>query len=266
MILFGNQGGDEMRGDINLAGRQAFVTGGARGLGRRIAERLDAAGAGIAIMDHPDALAAVDDLPADWATAALDLTAVNAEEALTTAIDGLDQLDILIANAGVVPPWRRVAELDLVEWERVFRINVTGMAMALKAAVPGLIASEHGVAVLMASINAYRAHPRQILYTASKHAVLGLMRAAALDLGRKGVRVNALAPGPIATDALRERVAARHVAGGPPLDETFAALADETALGRMATEDDVANAALYLASDLSAAVTGKLLPVESGLV
>jgi len=254
-----------MRSDIDLKGRQAFVTGGARGLGRRIAERLDAAGSGIAIMDHPDALAAAGSLPADWATAAVDLAAENAEEALTAAIDGLDQLDILIANAGVVPPWRGVAELDLIEWERVFRINVTGIAMSLKAAASGLAASDHGAAVLMASINAYRAHPEQILYTASKHAVLGLMRAAALDLGRKGVRVNALAPGPIATDALKTRVTTRHAAGGPSPDEAFAALADETALGRMATEDDVADAALYLASDLAAGVTGTLLPVECGL-
>lgn len=254
-----------MRGDIDLKGRQAFVTGGARGLGRRIAERLDAAGARIAITDHPDALADARDMDGEWATAAVDLAAENAEEALAAAIGGLDRLDILIANAGVVPPWRGVFELDLVEWERVFRINVTGIAMALKAAAPRLAASGHGSAVLMASINAYRAHPQQILYTASKHAVLGLMRAAALDLGRSGVRVNALAPGPIATDALKARVAARHAAGGPSPDKAFATLTDETALGRMATEDDVADAALYLASDLSSAVTGTLLPVECGL-
>ena len=92
------------------------------------------------------------------------------------------------------------------------------------------------------------------------------MRAAALDLGRSGVRVNALAPGPIATEALQSRIAHRHETGGPAPDDAFQALADETALGRIATEDDVADAALYLASDLSGAVTGTLLPVESGLV
>ncbi|MGI9420288.1 MAG: SDR family NAD(P)-dependent oxidoreductase [Geminicoccaceae bacterium] len=254
-----------MRGDIDLTGRQAFVTGGTRGLGRRIAKRLDAAGACIAITDHPKALAAASNLPRNWESVAVDLTAANAEEALAAAIGGLDRLDILIANAGVVPPWRGVFELDLVEWERVFRINVTGIAMVLKTAAPRLAESGHGSAVLMASINAYRAHPQQILYTATKHAVLGLMRAAALDLGRSGVRVNALAPGPIATDALKTRVETRHTAGGPSPDEAFATLAGETALGRIATEDDVADTALYLASDLSRAVTGTLLPVECGL-
>ena len=248
----------------NLAGRQAFITGGARGLGRRIAERLAAAGAEIAITDHPGALAGAT-LPAGWRVSPQDLLAADAEAGLAAAVAGLERLDILVANAGVVPPWRRVGELDLAEWERVFRINVTGMAMALKAAAPALAASGHGSVVLMASINAYRAHPAQVLYSSCKHAVLGLMRAAALDLGRAGTRVNALAPGPVATEALRDRVASRHRSGGPEPAAVYAGFARETALGRMTTADDVADAALYLASDLSGAVTGTLLPVECGL-
>ena len=249
----------------DLKGRQAFVTGGARGLGRRIADRLSEAGAAIAITDHPDAIEEAD-LPSDWQSKPQDILSADAEAGLVAAIGQLGKLDILVANAGAVPPWRGVAALDMDEWDSVFRINVTGMAMALKAAAPMLGQSQNGTAVLMASINSYRAHPSQILYSASKHAVLGLMRAAALDLGRSGVRVNALAPGPIATEALQSRIAMRHEAGGPALGEALQALAEETALGRMATADDVADAALYLASDLSQAVTGTLLPVESGLV
>ncbi len=250
---------------IDLKGLQAFVTGGARGLGRRIAERLDESGATIAITDHPAALKATE-LPSGWKSTPQDILSADAEAGLASAISDLNRLDILVANAGVVPPWRGIASLDMDEWERVFRINVAGMAMALKAAAPLLAESRNGSVVLMASINAYRAHPSQVLYSASKHAVLGLMRAAALDLGRSGVRVNALAPGPIATDALQWRVANRHEAGGPAPDKAFQALAEETALGRMATANDVADAALYLASELSGAVTGTLLPVESGLV
>lgn len=254
-----------MTHQVNIAGRRAFVTGGARGLGRRIAERLAQAGAQVAVTDHPDALAAAA-LPPDWKATAIDLCDPGAEGALADAAADLERLDILIANAGVVPPWRGVAELDIAEWEWAFRINVTGMAMALKAAAPALAQSDRGAAVLMASINAYRAHPSQILYSSTKHAVLGLMRAAALDLGRSGVRVNALAPGPIATKALVSRVETRHAAGGPAPDVALSELAAETALGRMATEDDVADAALYLASNMSGAVTGSLLPVECGLV
>jgi NAD(P)-dependent dehydrogenase (short-subunit alcohol dehydrogenase family) len=92
------------------------------------------------------------------------------------------------------------------------------------------------------------------------------MRAAALDLGRDGTRVNALAPGAIATKALLGRVSARHAGGGQSPEEALSALSAETALGRMATEQDVANVAHFLASDASAGMTGSVFPVEAGLV
>lgn len=249
---------------IDLSGRRALVTGGSRGLGLAIARRLSRANASIAVIDHPDALSKAD-LPDNWITAPVDLAGACAESDFARAAGMLDQIDILVANAGVVPVWRTTSELDLDEWERVFRINVAGIALALKTVAQRLSNSDHGSVVLMASINGYRAHPSQILYTATKHAVIGLMRAAALDLGRHGVRVNALAPGPIATDALIERIENRHAAGGRAPGHALSALAGETALGRIATEDEVAGAALYLASDLSAGVTGTVLPVECGL-
>lgn len=248
----------------DLTGRHALVTGGARGLGLAIARRLARAGARIAVCDLPQALSEAD-LPTGWTARPLDLLDADAEDRLRAIAADADGLDILVSNAGVVPPWRSVADLDIAEWERVFRINVTGMALALKAAAPRLAEAGNGTAVLTASINGYRAHPSQVLYTATKHAVIGIVRAAALDLGRAGVRVNALAPGPIATAALAARVEARHAAGGPAPADAFEALARETALGRIATEEDVADAALYLASDLSGAVTGTVLPVECGL-
>jgi NAD(P)-dependent dehydrogenase (short-subunit alcohol dehydrogenase family) len=163
-----------------------------------------------------------------------------------------------------VPAWTETAELDLGELDRVLAVNVRGVAATLKHAVPSL-KERGGSVVVMASLNAHRAHPRQHLYTVSKHAVLGLARSAALDLGRFGIRVNALAPGPVATDALLERIALRAAAGGLPVGDALDEAAAETALGRMVTEDDVAGAALFLASDLSAGITGTLIPVDAGL-
>ncbi len=144
-------------------------------------------------------------------------------------------------------------------------LNVWAVAETLGAFTDHLARSSHASAILMASINGYRAHPKQVLYTASKHAVIGVMRAAALDLGSRGIRVNALAPGPVATNALRSRIAARHRDGGPDLGEALNALADETALGRMATPENVADVAHFLASDAAAAITGCVFPVEAGL-
>ena len=249
---------------IDLKGKTALVTGGGQGLGRAIAETLARAGATLLVLDLPEVLDQ-GAIPHDWGLLRMDLRAGDAEVALNSELEKLKQLDILVANAGVVPPWRRIEALDFEEWDHVFSVNVRGMALSLKAAAP-LLKLSKGAAVLMASINGYRAHPDQALYTATKHAVLGLARSAALDLGREGVRVNALAPGPVLTDALRQRIDTRAEFGGLAADQAVAALQAETALGQLATEADVASAACFLASPLAAGITGICLPVEAGLV
>jgi NAD(P)-dependent dehydrogenase (short-subunit alcohol dehydrogenase family) len=246
----------------DLSGRTAVVTGASRGLGRAIAERLDRAGAAIVAVDLPEALAA---LPDRWRTEPLDLTDTDAPNLLKALAADLGTVDIVVANAGLVPPWRGMAELDAAEWQRVMTVNVWGVAATIGAFADALAASGRGSAIAMASINGYRAHPRQVLYTASKHAVIGIVRAAALDLGPRGIRVNALAPGAIATEALVGRVEARHRAGGPAPEDALAALAAETALRRLATAEDVANVAHFLASDASAGMTGSVFPIEAGL-
>jgi NAD(P)-dependent dehydrogenase (short-subunit alcohol dehydrogenase family) len=164
-----------------------------------------------------------------------------------------------------VPPWRGIEVLDLAEWDRVFAVNVRGVAATMKAAVPHLKA-RGGAIVAMSSIMGYRAHGGQAAYVASKHAVLGMVRAAALDLGRFGIRVNAIGPGSVATEALVGRMAARADAGiSPPVPQALEAAAREPALQRMVTERDVARTALYLVSDLASGVTGQIIPVEGGL-
>jgi NAD(P)-dependent dehydrogenase (short-subunit alcohol dehydrogenase family) len=122
-----------------------------------------------------------------------------------------------------------------------------------------------GAVVVTASVNVLKPHARQMAYSATKYAVAGIVRCAALDLGRFNIRVNGLAPGPIATAALRERIRHRSTIGGPAEEEALRALARETPLGRIATECEVAQAALFLASDLSSGITGHLLPVDAGL-
>lgn len=241
-------------------GRRAIVTGGSAGLGLAISRRLLAAGAEVTIVD-------VVAPPVDCgaAFAEIDLSADDSREAMSDLVGRLGGLDILVANAGVVPPWRGLREVDADEWRRVMAVNTWGVAASIGGCADGLAASGHGTIVAMASINGYKAHASQVLYTASKHAVIGIVRASALDLGPSGIRVNGVAPGPIATKALRGRVAARHEKGGPDPTAAFGALADGTALGRIATEDEVAQVVFFLASDASSGMTGAILPVEAGL-
>lgn len=248
----------------DLAGRKAVVTGGTAGLGRAIADRLAEAGAALTVVDLPQALEGAE-LPAGWQSFAADLGSPDCQGLLRGLADRMGAVDIVIANAGLVPPWRGVADLDAAEWARVMAVNVWGVAATLGAFAGALARTGRGSAVVMASINGYRAHPQQMLYTASKHAVVGVMRAAALELGPAGTRVNALAPGAIATQALLNRIDARHARGGPAPEVALADLASATALRRMVTPAQVAATAHFLASDASAGITGVVVPVEAGL-
>jgi NAD(P)-dependent dehydrogenase (short-subunit alcohol dehydrogenase family) len=244
-----------------LEGKVCLVTGGSRGLGAAIAREYDAAGGIGSVVDLE-----VGDAPTGWASLAADVTdEATVAAAVAGTIERFGRLDVVVANAGVVPPWSDTAELDLGQLDAVFAVNVRGVAATLKHGVAALSA-RGGSIVVMASLNAWRAHRSQPVYTASKHAVLGLIRTAALDVGRHGVRVNGLAPGPIATDALRARLEDRAAAGGLAVGDALAGAAQGTALGRIATEEDVARAALFLASDLSSGITGALLPVDGGIV
>lgn len=245
-----------------MDGRVAVVTGAARGLGRAIADRFQAAGAQIVAVDLPDAFA---DVPANWQTAAIDLGEDTADAALADLAARLGTVDIVVANAGIVPPWRGIDQLDRAEWDRFMRVNAWGVASTIGAFAEALERSKRGSVVVMASINGTSAAPKQALYSASKHAVVGIVRAAALDLGPRGIRVNALAPGPVPTQAFLDRLDARQANGGPTPAVALQALAGDTAMRRLVAPTDVANAAHFLATEASMGMTGAILPIEAGL-
>lgn len=240
-----------------LAGKTAAVTGGARGIGAGIVRRFAAEGARGVVLDLPQTL---NEVPGSWRALGVD---VRDDDAVGAAFAEVGEIDIVVAAAGVVPGWAEVRAIDPQEWDDVFRVNVRGMMSTIRHALRVLC--NGGSVVAIGSLNSWRGDPNLTTYVASKHAVLGLVRSAALDLGRRGVRVNALAPGPIATDALVGRMAQRERELGIPVDQALATAAAQTALGRLATVDEVADAALFLASDLSSGITGHLLPVDAGI-
>jgi NAD(P)-dependent dehydrogenase (short-subunit alcohol dehydrogenase family) len=239
-----------------LAGKSAVVTGGATGIGAAVVRALAAAGAHGAVFD----IAVAGDCPDGWRSVIAD---VRDDAALAAAFQQSEGLDVLVAAAGIVPPWSSIATLDLEEWDEVMRVNARGVASTLSLAAAA--AREDASMVVIASVNAWRGDPNLAAYTASKHAVLGLVRSAALDLGRRGIRVNAVAPGPIATEAMLDRQRRREETLGTSVNDSLAAAAAATALGRIARVDEVAQAVLFLASGLSSGTTGHLLPVDGGI-
>jgi NAD(P)-dependent dehydrogenase (short-subunit alcohol dehydrogenase family) len=228
-----------------------LVTGGASGIGAAIVARFACEGAVGTVVD-----VSPPSLPDGWTFARAD---VRDEAELAAAITG--SLDVVVAAAGIVPPWSPVAELDLEAFEAVMAVNVRGVAATIKYAARAL--RDDGAIVVVGSLNSWRGDPNITSYVASKHAVLGIVRSAALDLGRRGIRVNAVAPGPVATDALLGRMERRHAGGGPTVDDALAQAAAATALGRIATVEDVADAVLFLAT--AKATTGHLLPIDGGM-
>jgi NAD(P)-dependent dehydrogenase (short-subunit alcohol dehydrogenase family) len=244
-----------------LAGKTAVVTGGANGLGAGIVRRFAAEGANGVALDLPTA--ATDGLPSGWSSVGADVRDDASVAAAFAEIGGRHAtVDVVVAAAGIVPGWADVASVDLEQWDDVFAVNVRGMVSTFQHALP--LMTTTGAIVAIGSLNSWYGDPNLTTYVASKHAVLGIVRSAALDLGRRGIRVNAIGPGPIATDALLARMARRERELGIPTADALDAAARRTALGRMATVDEVAGAALFLASDLSSGITGHLLPVDAG--
>jgi NAD(P)-dependent dehydrogenase (short-subunit alcohol dehydrogenase family) len=246
-----------------LSGRVAVVTGGANGIGAAIVRVFAEAGARGAVFDQGDATPVV---PVAWTAFTADVSdARSLEAAISSVVNKFGRLDVVVANAGVVPPWTSTAQIDLEEWEQVFSVNVRGVMLTVRQAVRAMT-GRGGAIVAMSSLNGWRGDPHIPAYVASKHAVVGLVRSVAADVGRLGIRVNAVAPGPIGTDALLARMAARSASGGLTVEEALEKASASAALGRMATVDEVANAVLFLACDLSSGITGQLLPVDAGIL
>jgi len=200
-----------------------------------------------------------------WPNVAVDVTDDDAMRDATRAlIDADGPFDGLVVAAGIVPSWHSPADVDLDSFDRTMAVNTRGLVVALKNVVASMPPGSTVVAI--GSLNSWRGDPNLLSYAASKHAVLGIVRSAAMALGPQGIRVNAVAPGPVATGALLERIEARAATTHRSRDEALQASADLTALGTLASVDNVASAVLFLTSTLSAATTGHLLPVDGGLL
>lgn len=241
--------------DLNLEGRVAVVTGGASGIGRAAAERLAGEGARIVIVDRDEtALAGVAGFAA--ATFAQDVADRIATRQAIAAIEAdLGPIAVLVTAAGILDSPRPPERMTDDAWSRILATNLDGTRIWCQAA--GTLMAERGAGaiVTVASITGLSPGPLPI-YGPAKAAVIALSQALAGAWGRKGVRVNAVAPGHVRTPALERGIATGFVDA-----ETLAA---STAMGRLALEQEVAAAVCFLASDAASAITGITLPVDCG--
>ncbi|MGE3773332.1 MAG: SDR family NAD(P)-dependent oxidoreductase [Gammaproteobacteria bacterium] len=249
-----------------LAGKIAIITGGAAGIGLASARLFVAEGAKVLLVDVQRAQldAAVAELGEGQVMAmAADVSDPAQTQAyVDAALARWGRVDVLFANAGIEGKVAPLAEAALEDYERVMAVNVRGVFLALKAVLPVMQKQGGGSIVITSSLGGLRGTPRIGPYIASKHAVVGLMKTAALENARYNIRVNTINPAPIDTRMVHsleqqwapgapEKIAARMVNGVP--------------LQRYGTPAEVAQLALFLASDESSFCTGNAFPVDGGM-
>ncbi len=246
---------------IDLGGKWALITGGGNGIGRAIAARLAQAGAGVIVADLriADAEEAAEEIAAETGGDAVGLGVDVADPASVEALAaditrrGLP-LDILVNNAGVMER-TGIADPGLIDsWKRVTGVIADGTAYVSHTFVDRLIASQ-GVIVNTASINSFAVATTAAAYVAAKGAVAQLTKVMAVDLAAKGVRVNAVAPGIIATAMTAD------TRDDPDAIGRFLAAVP---MGRVGAPEEVADAVLFLSSDLARYITGEILAVDGG--
>lgn len=243
--------------------RSVIVTGGASGIGRAAARAFAAEGAAVLVVDRnePGAAAVASELRATGAQAshfAADISDYSQCEAMVeAAVSRHGSLHVAFNNAGIPGPFtKKVHEYDLEEWQGMLDVNLSGVFHCIKAEVPALLASGGGAIVNTASIASLVAAPHMASYVTAKHGVLGLTRAAALDLIPLGIRVNAVCPGGVRTPMLDNAL-------GHP--EFLEQLELSHPIGRIAEAEEVARVVLFLASEEASFVVGNALPVDGGV-
>jgi NAD(P)-dependent dehydrogenase (short-subunit alcohol dehydrogenase family) len=247
-----------------LAGKVALVTGAAKGQGEAVARRFAAEGAAVALVDvlAERGVAVADDIARGGGRArffACDLADAGAvERAVGEAVSAFDGLDVVYNNAAVIAYFRKIAELDVAEWDRTMAVNLRGAFVCAKYALPHLVARGGGAIVNVSSHGAVQASPMGIAdYAVAKGGLLTFTYYLASEYGREGIRANCIMPGPVPTDL-----------NSLFLEDPGTRKACESIipLGRVGSVDDIASAAVFLASDEARWITGAVLRVDGGIV
>ena len=243
-----------------LEGKRALVTGASRGIGRAIALRLAAEGAGVVVNYHSgenEAASVVSEITASGGRAiAFQASVASAEEAnrlVDATVEALGGIDILVNNAGITRD-NLLMRLSEDDWDAVLDTNLKGAFLCTKAAIRPMLRQRSGRIVNMSSIVAITGNPGQANYAAAKAGLIGFTKTIAREVASRGITVNALAPGFIETQMVEA------IPG-----DLRKQILERIPLGQFGTPDDVARSVVFLASDDGAYITGQVIGIDGGL-
>jgi 3-oxoacyl-[acyl-carrier protein] reductase len=246
---------------LDLTGKTALVTGGARGLGKAICLNLAAQGADVAFVDigRPEVaeatVAEIEALGRRAIAIAADVTDPDAcVAAVNQVITAWGKLDILVNNAGITRD-DLIMRMSIENWKKVMEINLYGAFYMIKAAVRPMLKAKGGRIVNMASVSGQAGQAGQANYSSSKAGLIALTKVTAKEVGSRGITCNAVAPGVVMTDLTKDM--------NPEILDFFV---KNTPLQRFATPEDIAAAVTFLVSDEANSITGQVLAVDGGMV
>jgi 3-oxoacyl-[acyl-carrier protein] reductase len=255
-----------------LKGQVALVTGGGRGIGRAIARRFAAEGASVVVTARTDyeiqqVAIEIQDAGGKASAVAGDVSREpECERIISAARKAFGSVHILVNNAGIYGPVLPAERISAHQWDEVMAVNLRGPFMLSKLVLPEMYQRGSGSILNISSVAAKAAFQLNSPYAASKAGLIGLTHTLAAEAARKGVRVNALSPGPVTetkmSQELGRSLAAYFQADGETL---FQQMLNGILQGRPQTADEIASAALFLVSDQSSAITGQTLNVDGGM-
>lgn len=250
---------------LDLRGSVGLVTGGGSGIGLETALTLADLGADVAVfdIDGPAADAAAERIRTIGRKSVSIAGDAASEESVRSAFETaraeLGDLDIAVACAGILGDYQAIAATSVDHFDRVMAVNVRGSFLVIREAIPQMRRRGHGAIIVLSSLDGLQAEPGMASYCTSKGALLNLARAAALDVAREGITVNAVCPSVTLTPLLEGRLATL-----PDGDAVLASFAAKHPLGRVLMPRDIAATIAFLVSPLATGITGAAIPVDAG--